>query len=87
MSESGSEIWLYGTWLEALRAHPLFNVLSDESGIGEGTLLLCETRGDLFVWSSASSCLLTTNLKRIYARRSEAIIFQVLTITYLSTCL
>lgn len=51
--------------------------------------LMCESRGDLFVWSEAKSALLTTNLKRIKASidpkhgsAAELIpVFQVLLLT------
>ena len=69
-------------WTTALSQHPIFDVLKDDycatnvtqedSYAGDGRVLapvnlICESRGDLFVWSEAKSALLTTNLKRIKA--------------------
>ena len=77
-----SEEWTEGPWFAALPQHPLFEVLRDdllEDG-GEDKvhkLLVCESRGDLFVWCPPPSCLLTTNLKRLHARREEANVYQV----------
>ena len=65
-------------WTTALSQHPIFDELKDDycatedSYAGDGRVsapvnLICESRGDLFVWSEAKSALLTTNLKRIKA--------------------
>lgn len=80
---ASSEEWSEGTWVEALPKHPLFKALQedqeeeDDGGERREKLLLCECRGDLFAWSPARRCLLTTNLKRLHARRDEASVFQV----------
>ena len=79
-----SEEWNEGPWFAALPQHHLFEALRDElQEDGEKDkaekLLVCETRGDLFVWCPPPRCLLTTNLKRLHARRDEADVYQVRT--------
>ena len=69
-------------WTTTLSEHPIFGELKDDccaTEVQEDTYysvegrvpalvnLICESRGDLFVWSEAKSALLTTNLKRIKA--------------------
>ena len=65
-------------WTDALCHNPLFEVLREEGvePVDNGNLV-CEIRGDLFVWSSAKSAVLTTNLKRLKANPSEEQCFQV----------
>lgn len=77
-----SEEWSDGPWYAALPQHPIFEVLRDELADdrgGEGKLLLCESRGDLFMWCPPLGCLLTTNLKRLHCHREEAGVYQVAT--------
>lgn len=69
-------------WTTALSEHPIFGELKDDCCAAEAqedtyysvdgrvpalVNLICESRGDLFIWSEAKSALLTTNLKRIKA--------------------
>ena len=65
-------------WTELLPRSPLFECLREEgTDLVENGNLMCEIRGDLFVWSSAKSAVLTTNLKRLKAHPDEEQIFQV----------
>lgn len=71
-----------GSWQELLSRHPLFeHIRLSTSTIGserEGRKnVMCEIRGDLFVWSSHDSTLLTTNLKRIAAHPEKECVYQV----------
>ena len=65
-------------WTDLVRLSPLFEQLREEGteAVKNGNLM-CEIRGDLFVWSSAESAVLTTNLKRLKAHPSEEQTFQV----------
>ena len=65
-------------WVDLLPLGPLLDCLKDEGiePVQNGNLM-CETRGDLFVWSAAKSAVLTTNLKRLKAHPSEEQTFQV----------
>ena len=76
MSSKASTVdWLEGkSWVTALPDHPLFNHDDDnndshnaDSNNVDSQYLLCETRGDLFVWDSKGYCLCTTNLKKLNA--------------------
>lgn len=61
------------TWNEMLPSNPMFDKLRDKGGLPTGNAnILCEIRGDLFVWSDAEKVLLTTNLKRLMAYHSKA---------------
>ena len=66
-------------WTDLLPLNPLFERLREEGAdvIKNGNVM-CEIRGDLFVWSSAKSAILTTNLKRLKAHPSDEQAFQVL---------
>ena len=54
------------TWNEKLPSNPIFDQLREKGGapVINGNIL-CEIRGDLFVWNDAEKALLTTNLKRL----------------------
>lgn len=56
------------TWNEMLPNNPMFDRLreKDSAPVINGNIL-CEIRGDLFVWNDAEKVLLTTNLKRLMA--------------------
>ena len=56
------------TWNEILPSNPMFERLRDCNSppVMNGNIL-CQVRGDLFVWSDAEKVLLTTNLKRLKA--------------------
>ena len=56
------------TWNEMLPTNPMFDRLREKDGapVINGNIL-CEIRGDLFVWNDAEKVLLTTNLKRLMA--------------------
>ncbi len=65
-------------WQELLRDHPLFHYLQYSPAEAERKKnVMCEIRGDLFVWSSRDSVLLTTNLKRMVAYPTKDPIYQV----------
>lgn len=68
------------SWVELLPYCALFEELS--SSVNKEHII-CETRGDLFVWDSEAQCLLTTNLKRLHAQRGESHVYQVIVI---NTC-
>ena len=55
-------------WNEMLPNNPMFDRLreKDSAPVINGNIL-CEIRGDLFVWNDAEKVLLTTNLKRLMA--------------------
>ena len=65
-------------WTGFLPRNPLFELLLEE-GVDEAYNgnLMCEIRGDLFVWNQSKSVLLTTNMKRLKAHLSEDQSFQV----------
>ena len=65
-------------WTDVLSQNPLFEVLGEEGvdPVNNGNLV-CEIRGDLFVWCSAKSAVLTTNLKRLKADLTDEQRFQV----------
>ena len=77
MSVASSEVWQEGSWINALPYHPVFKNLSDELPNENDTPLLCESRGDIFIWNPSSWSMLTTNLKRLHAQRDESLIYQV----------
>lgn len=56
-------------WTELLPASPLFEQLRRDGGCrrSDNASLMCECRGDLFVWFEERKALLTTNLKRLMA--------------------
>ena len=60
------------SWVSCLPSHPIFE-RQDESLNADQPYLLCETRGDLFVWDPKDYCLRTTNLKRIHAESRDEI--------------
>ena len=65
-------------WTELLPQNSLFEQLREEgSDVLKSGNLVCEIRGDLFVWSAAKSALLTTNLKRLKAHPAAEQTFQV----------
>lgn len=69
------------TWNEMLPHNAMFDRLSERPGppVINGNIL-CEIRGDLFVWSDTEKVLLTTNLKRLmayYCQSSDEQIYQV----------
>jgi len=74
-SEHGEEL---EAWQDLLPTNPLFKTLQLACARKFGKRnLLCEIRGDLFVWSSDSTALLTTNLKRIVAFPAKDLVYQV----------
>lgn len=75
MSDFGDEP---SNWTDRLPQSPLFEQLREEgTDVVKNGNLVCEIRGDLFVWSAAKSAVLTTNLKRLKAHPSEEQAFQV----------
>ena len=60
------------TWNEMLPSNPMFDRLREKDGapVINGNIL-CEIRGDLFVWNDAEKVLLTTNLKRLMAYHTK----------------
>lgn len=67
------------SWTELLPENPLFERLREEGCEQlENADLVCEIRGDLFVWSQANTALLTTNLKRLMAYPGEPQVYQTL---------
>ena len=72
-----SDMWETGLWTDALKVHPMFAHLTEECCERDVRLLVCESRGDLFVWDSNSQLLLTTNLKRLHSRKDETGVYQV----------
>ena len=60
------------TWNEMLPRNPMFDRLreKDVAPVINGNIL-CEIRGDLFVWNDAEKVLLTTNLKRLMAYHTK----------------
>ena len=65
-------------WTDLLPLSPLFERLREQgTEVVKNGNLMCEIRGDLFVWSSAESAVLTTNLKRLKAHPSAEQTFQV----------
>ena len=65
-------------WTELLPNNPLFERLREEGCEQlENVDLMCEIRGDLFVWSQAETALLTTNLKRLMAYPEGPQVYQV----------
>ena len=65
-------------WTDLLHLSPLFERLREKgTEVVKNGNLMCEIRGDLFVWSSAESAVFTTNLKRLKAHPSEEQMFQV----------
>ncbi len=75
MSEDSEEVQ---SWHDLLKSHPLFGYLknSPTSTKEKRKNVMCEIRGDLFVWCSYGS-LLTTNLKRMVAYPSKESVYQV----------
>ena len=76
------------TWQERLPYHPVFKELSDKDGdessqksedSKERTTknILIENDGEIFVWNSAKSSLLTANLKNLHFDNERADKFQV----------
>lgn len=66
-------------WTDLLPLNPLFERLREEgTDVNKNGNVMCEIRGDLFVWSSAKSAILTTNLKQLKAHLSDEQEFQVL---------
>ena len=67
-------------WTNLLHLNPLFESLrEDGADVVKNANLMCEIRGDIFLWSPAKSAVLTTNLKRLKAHLSEDQSFQVRT--------
>jgi len=67
------------SWTELLPENPIFEELRIEGDVSvNGANVMCEIRGDLFVWSQTKSALLTTNLKRLVASPSQPPVFQVI---------
>ena len=67
------------TWNELLPSNPMFERLRKVNcpPVRNGNII-CDIRGDLFVWDEAEKVLLTTNLKRLMAYHSkDDQIFQV----------
>ena len=66
-------------WQDLLAENPLFECLRQSSGKGGRRNIMCEIRGDLFIWMSSDTtkCLLTTNLKRMVAFPTEDPVYQV----------
>ena len=66
------------SWTELLPENPIFEELRIEGDVSvNGANVMCEIRGDLFVWSQTKSALLT-NLKRLVASPSQPPVFQVI---------
>lgn len=60
------------TWNEMLPSNPMFDRLrKKDSALVINGNILCEIRGDLFVWNDAEKVLLTTNLKRLMAYHTK----------------
>ena len=67
------------SWTELLPENPIFEELRMEGDVPlKGANVMCEIRGDLFVWSQTKATLLTTNLKRLVAYPSQPPVFQVI---------
>ena len=66
-------------WTDVLHENPLFEVLREGGGAApvENGNIMCEIRGDLFVWDQSQGVLLTTNLKRLKAHPTEPQSIQV----------
>ena len=79
MADLGDDEPVDCPWWELLLENPLFERLREEGYEQHtpGTSLVCEVRGDLFVWSQATTALFTTNLKRIKANPGQPQYFQV----------
>lgn len=60
-------------WTELLPRNPLFEELRRDGGCRrpDNASLMCEIRGDLFVWCEERKALLTTNLKRLAAHPDQ----------------
>jgi len=67
------------SWMELLPESAIFDELRAEGEEPlEGANVMCEIRGDLFVWSQSQPALLTTNLKRLVAFPNQPPSFQVI---------
>lgn len=75
-------------WQELLSGHPVFRELlpldgkassktTEESEEKEPKNILIENDGEIFVWNSAKSNLLTANLKNLHFENERAYKFQV----------
>lgn len=75
-------------WQERLPEHPVFQELShtddeansritEESQKRTTKNILIENDGEIFVWNSAKSSLLTTNLKNLHFENDRAYKYQV----------
>ena len=75
-------------WQERLPEHPVFRRLSqkhdDEStGVTEGSQqritknILIESDGEIFLWDSSKSSILTANLKNLHFENERSLKFQV----------
>ena len=85
MADAGDQ----DNWTELLTTHPLFERLRDEKSefVTSGNIM-CEIRGDLFVWSEGKRAMLTTNMKRLKAHLSDYQAFQVcFSSVYLFICM
>lgn len=59
--------------------NPIFKKLRASKNIEKDKMnLMCEIRGDLFVWCNRRKAMLTTHLKRIVAKPTNPQVFQVL---------
>lgn len=75
-------------WYELLERNQLFGRFRDSEGMAGGNRnLMCEIRGDLFVWCGSHKTMLTTNLKRIVAKPTEKQVFQVCLLPILNLCI
>ena len=75
-------------WQELLPEHPIFQRLSQRhddanSGITEGSQqritnnILIENDGEIFLWDSSKSSILTANLKNLHFENERSYKFQV----------
>ena len=67
------------SWMEMLPGSAIFDELREEGEEPlQGANVMCDIRGDLFVWSQSQPALLTTNLKRLVAFPDQSPSFQVI---------
>ena len=56
------------SWTELLPESPIFERLKEAGALPEGEAnVMCQIRGELFVWSHKERALLTTSLKKMTA--------------------
>lgn len=66
------------SWQTLLKKHHIFRHLRNSPTIKESRKnVMCEIKGDLFVWSSHDQVLLATNLKKMVAYPEKNDVYQV----------